>query len=139
MVKKRTQKAMGIGAGLAAAGAAAAAGYYFYVSKDAAKHRRVAAKWASGFKKEVVKQAKAVKNVNKTAVLAAVDKATEMYTRARKTDRADIMRAAEELKKNWQRVAQEVQAAAEKGARSARKTAKKTAKRTTRKKTAKRR
>ena len=47
--------AAGVGAGIAAA-AAAGAGYYFYFSKEAKAHRKVAAKWATDLKRDVVAQ-----------------------------------------------------------------------------------
>lgn len=53
--KTRSNKlAVEIGAGIVAA--SAAAGYYFYGSKGAKKHRKIAAKWATAVKKEVIKE-----------------------------------------------------------------------------------
>ena len=96
-----------VGAGLAAAGAVAAAGYYFYGSKDAKKHRKVAAKWATGMQKEVLKQAKKLPKVDAKSVSATVDAVVATYQGARSVNRDDLMRAAKELKANWKAVRDE--------------------------------
>ena len=105
MVKNRKMKK--VGAGILAAGAAAAAGYYFYKSKDAKKHRRVAAAWARDFKKEVDKGVRKLPKFERAAVAAAVDKATAAY-RQRGKYRAEIAHAARELKNNWQLLRKEL-------------------------------
>lgn len=78
MAKKtsRGKIAAEIGAGLVAAGAAATAGYYLYGSKNAKKHRKVAAKWANEVKKEVVRevQKQKIKVVKKIAKKVASKK-----------------------------------------------------------------
>jgi len=104
-----TRKAVAkMGAGLIAAGSAAAAGYYFYASKHAKKNRRVAARWASDFKKEVVKQAHAVKSLDRGALTRVVDGVAHMYETARKANREDILKAASELKGNFASLKKEV-------------------------------
>ena len=94
--------------GVLAAAALAAAGYYFYASKNAKKNRQVAAKWAVDMKREVVKRAKALKNVDRAAVAAIVEQSARAYKGIRGLDRGEVERAAKELKKNWQKIAAEL-------------------------------
>ena len=94
--------------GVLAAAALAAVGYYFYASKDAKKNRRVAAKWAVDMKRDVVKRAKALKNVDSAAVAAIVEQSARAYKGIRGLDRGEVERAASELKKNWQKIAAEL-------------------------------
>lgn len=124
----------------AAAGAgAAAAGYYFYTSKNAKKNRETVGKWAVDFKKDVVKQAKQIKNIDRSTLMGIVDGVSKAYEGVRGLNRKDLVRAADELKDNWQKLRAELKqtgAAAGKEARktikdssaSVRKTAKKVAK-----------
>ena len=69
------QKTKVIGAGVLAAGAtAAAAGYYFFASKNAEKNRKIAAKWASDLKSDVMKESKKLQNIDRATVIKIVDK-----------------------------------------------------------------
>ena len=95
-------------ASIAAAAGAAAAGYYFYASKNAKKNRQVVAKWASDFKRDVEKQADQLKNLNRESLVGIVDGVTKAYETVRNIDRNDLMKAAEELKRNWRLVKDEV-------------------------------
>lgn len=103
-----------LGAGAAMAGAAAAAGYYFYGSDKAKKHRASAVKWAEGFKKEVVKEARMLSRIDKKKVGAIVDDVVHAYRAAKKADVKEIGKAASELKKNWHRLAAELKPVARK-------------------------
>jgi len=94
--------------GVLAAAALAAAGYYFYASKNAKKNRLVAAKWAVDMKRDVVKRARALKNVDRAAVAAIVEQSARAYKGIRGLDRGEVERAAKELKKNWQKIAAEL-------------------------------
>lgn len=120
--------AMKIGAGLAAAGAAAAAGYYFYGSTHAKKHRNIAAKWAADMKKEVVKEAKNLKNLSPEAFAAVVDRIAKTYQGARSIQAKDVRRAANELKANWDMIRRETKRTVRTSASRARKTIGKRAK-----------
>ncbi|MDP1689715.1 MAG: hypothetical protein Q8L52_00720 [bacterium] len=104
----RGKVAAEIGAGLIAAGAAAAAGYYFYGSKQAKKHRKIAAKWAGDMKSEVIREVKGLKGVNAKNFAKVVDTVASTYRGVRSVNAADIKRAANELKSNWQMVQREV-------------------------------
>lgn len=128
---KKTTKAgntaMKIGAGVLAAGAAAAAGYYFYGSKSAKKHRKIAAKWANDMKKEVVKEAKRLEKTDPKEFAAIIDRVAKTYRSVRSVDAADVKRAASELKANWKMLARETKSTVRKGVSRA-KAAKKGAK-----------
>ncbi len=116
---------MGVGAGLVAAGAAAAAGYYFYGSKNAKSHRNAAAKWVGDMKKEVVKEAKRLENVDPKAFAAIVDRVAKTYQGARSVNIEDVKRAATELKANWDMIQKEVKGTVRKGVSRAKKAVKK--------------
>lgn len=103
-----TKTAVEIGAGMLAAAAAAGAGYYFYADKNAKKHRQSASKWAQGMKKEVMKEAKKIKKLDKKAVAAIVDKVSAMYQGVRSVDSKHLRAAAAELKRNWKEVGREI-------------------------------
>lgn len=111
---KRAKKAKGSGRGVAlgalaaAAAAGAAAGYYFYASPDAKKHRKIAAAWASDMKKDVERQAKKLKNIDKAKLATVIDDAAAAYESARTVDRTELARAARELKANWRKIAGEM-------------------------------
>jgi hypothetical protein len=94
-----------IGAGLVAAGAAA--GYYFYASKKAKTHRKLAAGWAKSMKNEVVKEAKKLKKMDAREFAAIVDRVATAYQTVRAVDMAEVKRAANELKDNWALVEKE--------------------------------
>lgn len=96
-----------VGAGLAAATVAAVAGFYFYGSKNAKSHRKIAAKWATDMKKEVIKEAKQLKNAGPKEFSKIVDRVAKTYSIARSVDSADLKRAAKELKANWDMVKRE--------------------------------
>lgn len=99
--------ALEVGAALAAAGAAAA-GYYFYGDKNAKKHRQAATKWARSMKADVVAEAKKLKKLDRAAMIAVVNKATQAYQQAKNVDKDDLKAAAAELKKNWRMVEAEI-------------------------------
>jgi hypothetical protein len=105
-----------IGAGILAAAGAAAAGYYYVASDGAKQHRKKTAKWANDMKNNVVKEAKkqmkTAAKLDKQAVAAIVDRATQTYQGVRTVKREDLVAAANELKQNWQMIEAELSAAA---------------------------
>ncbi len=101
------KKAIGAGV-LAATAAGVAAGYYFYASKNAKKHRKIAARWASDLKTDVIRQAKKVQHLDRKDVMAIVDTAARTYENVRDLNRKDIESAARELKDNWQEITKEL-------------------------------
>lgn len=111
MAKKSSVSIKGMaemGAIAAGVAAAAGAGYYFYASKDAVKNRKIASKWAADMKKEVIKKAETIKNLDQKEVVAMISEAANRYEQIRSIDKRDVLRAAEELKKNWKNIAEEV-------------------------------
>lgn len=117
-----------MGAGLLATGAALAAGYYFYMSKDAKKHRKIVAEWASSLKDEIMKQAEALKeNLNQESLMAIIDQVAETYYTAKNVSREDVMQAVEELKLNWSDVLEELKKSGKKVAVEAKNAAEKSA------------
>ncbi|MHB8710113.1 MAG: hypothetical protein ACYC6X_01005 [Minisyncoccota bacterium] len=148
MAKKTTigKVAAEIAVGLAAAGAVAAAGYYFYGSKHAKTHRKIAAKWATDMKKEVARELKHLEKVTPKEFAKIVDTVAKTYLEARAISSVDMRRAASELKSNWEVVMREAQKAGRKGVSSTKAVekravakSKKTAKKVVKKVTAKRR
>ena len=127
----------GISRSLVVALAGAAAGYYFYASKDAATHRKAAAKWAGEFKDEVINRAKKLKKIDKKTIAGAVDSAMKAYAGARNLDRKELAQAASELKANWQKMVREMESAGKEAAGSVKRAAKK-AKKTVQKRAGKR-
>ena len=126
-MKKKTVQAIEIGAGVAAAAAlAAGAGYYFYASKDAKKHRQAASKWATGLKREVVRQAKKLEKLDARSVARIVDDAAMAYEDVKSLKKEDLRAAMKELKANWKLLASEAEGGAR---RTAGKIAKKARKR----------
>ncbi len=121
-----------IGAGALAAAAAAAAGYYFYASKDAKQHRKVAAKWAGGLKRDVLREAKKLKTMDRAKVVAAIETAVSAYEDVRSVNSKELVRAAKELKNNWREIALEagVKTARKAAPKGRTRAAKKTARRT---------
>lgn len=112
--------ALKIGAGLAAAGAAAA-GYYFYGSSKAKDHRKIAAKWATDMKKDVVAQTRHLEKATPQAFNSIVDSIAKTYAIARSVDTAELKRAAKELKANWDLIQGEAKRGARKSGRVAQK------------------
>ena len=91
-----------------AAVATAAAGYYFFASKNATKHRKIVASWATEMKKDVLKQAKQLKTFDRAALSGIIDGVEKAYEGVRKLDAKDLRRAAAELKDNWQKLQEEL-------------------------------
>ena len=106
---------------LALAAGAAAAGYYFYASKDAKKNRKIAALWASNFRKDVTTQAKKLRTVDQQTFLNLVNSSVKTYKTARNIDPRELERAAKELRSNWKAALADMR----KGTRKATKTIKK--------------
>lgn len=105
--KNGGKTAVKIGAGLAVVAATAAAGYYFYASKGAKKHRKIAAKWANNMKSEVMREAKKLENASPKTFAAIVDRVAETYQGVRSIKANDVKRAAKELKANWDKIQRE--------------------------------
>jgi hypothetical protein len=120
----------GIGAvvGAVATAGAAAVGYYFYASKDAVKHRKIAKKWAKDLKDDVVKQAKKVKQLDSKVMTAIVAEAGKKYKAVKNIDPTELAKATKELKSNWKKLAEELGKGAQKTSKAVQKSATKGAK-----------
>ena len=127
MAKKPVSKkkvALGVGLGLAAA-AAAGAGYFFFGSKDAAKHRSRAAKWSQAMHKDAVAKAKKLKKLDEKAWKTIVDESMRAYEKIKSIDKSDLASAAKELKQNWKHVSSEINRVAKTETRAVKSVAKK--------------
>lgn len=107
--KGQEENMVKIGAGLLAAGAAAAAGYYFYASKDAKNHRKIAATWATDMQKEVIEETKHLKKVGPKEFASIVDRIAKTYLEIRAIDRTEMKRAVDELKSHWDKIPNDIQ------------------------------
>jgi len=105
-IKKSSQrKAIGIGAGaVAAAALAAAAGAYFLSGKEGAKRKAAMKAWAVKARNEVAKQAKTAKRLSEAQYKIMVDRAVKKYGRLEDMSAADMMRAAADIKAEWDNV-----------------------------------
>lgn len=133
LMKKTLKMKMGrksaIGAGvLAAAAAAGAAGYYFYASKGAKRHRQAAAKWAGGLKRDVVREAKKLKKLDRTKLVRVVDEIAKTYENARGLDKKDLAVAVRELKGNWRHLETELKGSGKRTAKKVKEAVRKTKK-----------
>lgn len=98
-----------IGAGIVTVGAALAAGYYFYMSKDAKKHRKIAAEWASDLKNDILEKAQNLKeNLNQETLVQIMDEVAKTYYTAKNVSKEEVLQAVEELKQNWTSVLEEL-------------------------------
>jgi uncharacterized membrane protein YfbV (UPF0208 family) len=109
---------------------AAAAGYYFYGSKNAARNRAQAAKWAKEMKGEVMRKVRTLPRIDEKTVTNLVNAAAASYEKVRSIRKADVARAAKELRDNWQRLVGESRAG--KGRKTRAKARPKSAKKTVR-------
>lgn len=102
----------GVGAGaVIGVGAALAAGYYFYMSKDAKKHRKLVADWANDLKDDVsAKMAELGENLNQENIMKVIDQVAEVYYTTRSVAKEDVGRVVGELKENWAKLVEEMKA-----------------------------
>lgn len=102
--------------GLAAATMAAAAGaYYLYGSKDAAKNRRAVSTWMRRAEREIVHEAKKLKNAaftedNYRRVISGV---AQRYQQLQNVDPADVQKFVSAVQKSWRQAGEAVKSRAE--------------------------
>ena len=92
-------------AGLAAATMAAAAGaYYLYGSKDAAKHRRTVSTWMRRAEREIVHEAKKLKNAAFTEenYRRVIDGVAKRYKQLENVDPEDVKRFVAAVQRSWE-------------------------------------
>jgi DNA-binding Lrp family transcriptional regulator len=98
-----------VGAGLVAVGTAIVAGYYFYVSDNAKKHRKMVTGWAVDLKSEVLDKARSLKeNLDKESLLRLIDEVAETYYTVKNVSKDEVGKAVTELKENWSKVIEEL-------------------------------
>lgn len=100
-------KAIAVGAGLAAV-AAAAAGVYMMTGKNA-KNRKKVAKWASDLEKDVVQELHKAGKATKATYAKIVDTAAENYKGLKEVSTQDLAIVANELKSSWDVINAELQ------------------------------
>jgi hypothetical protein len=101
--------AVEIGAGIVAVGAAAVAGYYFYGTKKAKNHRKIASQWASDMKDEVLQKAKMIQDIDAVYFAGVVDTVADTYRGVKNIASDDLARAVTELKSHWVTMQKEIQ------------------------------
>lgn len=120
------------GAATAAAVVAAVGAYWFYGTKNAAKHRRVARSWMLKARADVLDAVEGViekaGEIDKTTYMSIVDKVLRYYEKGTGVTVNDVTQMARDLKGAWT----EVQKASKQPPkrRSKKRTTKKTAKKT---------
>jgi hypothetical protein len=90
---------------------AAAAATALLAGKKNAPRRKKLATWATGVKREVVKELKQAKQFNKQAYLKAVSKVTGRYKKFKNVDTKQLAALGANLKKHWTVVSKELDAA----------------------------
>src|SRR6478672_5801486 len=101
-MKKKTNKALAVGAGVAAIGAAAA-GAYMFTGKNA-KNRKKVGKWVGNMQEEVLKELDKAGKVTKDTYHKAVDTATRSYKGLKDVNAAELALFATELKSSWDNI-----------------------------------
>lgn len=110
-MKKNTHskrnKAIAVGASLAAV-AAAAASVYMLTGKNA-KNRKKVVKWAGDLEKDVVKELNKAGKASKTTYTKIVDSVSENYKGLKDVSSQDLAIVANELKSSWDVINAELQ------------------------------
>lgn len=100
-VKKGAEAAVG----LAALAAAAAGAYYFYGSKNAAKHRKQMKSWTVKAKAEVMEKMEQMNNLSQGAYEKAVAEVTNKYKHFKNVPPKELQNLSKELKSHWKSIA----------------------------------
>ncbi len=97
---KTTKGKVAAGVGVATALAAGAAAYYFY-GKNGAKNRAKAKKWASAAKREVVKELRKLKTLDKSAYDRTVEAVAGRYRKLKDVAPDELSALTREMKGHW--------------------------------------
>lgn len=137
MAKKKTSKALAVGAGVAAL-AATAAGIYMLTGKQGKKNRKVVGKWVDDIQDDIIQELGNVNNITKTTYHKIVDTAAKNYKGLKNVSTSELTAVAKELKNSWATISAELNAASKtmkrvvpKAAKTIAKTATKAAKKVT--------
>lgn len=92
---------VGIGVGLTAATLAAVGGYFFYGSKDAAKHRKQAKSWMLKAKAEVLEGLERAKHMTREEYEELVANVAKGYKRSKNISARELNKFAEDMQEHW--------------------------------------
>jgi hypothetical protein len=96
-----TGTAIGVAAAATAAAAAAAGAYWLYGAKHAAKHRKMAKSFMLKARADVMDAVEKVKDIDKTAYLAIVDKVVAKYSAVAGVTADEVAQMTKDLKAAW--------------------------------------
>ncbi len=105
-MKKNTNKALAVGAGVAALGIAAA-GAYMFTGKNA-KNRKKVGKWVNNMQDDVIKELGKAGKLSKATYHKAVDTAAKSYKGLKDVSTTDLALVATELKSSWDNISAEL-------------------------------
>lgn len=131
MAKKKTNKALAVGAGVAAL-AATAAGIYMMSGERGKKNRKKAAKWVDDIQDDIIAELGKVKNITKASYHKVVDAAAKNYKGLKDVSAPELAAVAKELKGSWDTISAELSQASKAVKRAVPKAAKNIAKTATR-------
>lgn len=94
---KNIGKAVAVTAGIAALSAAA----YVLFGPDGKKNRKMIRSWAVKMKGEVIEKLENAKEVTEPVYHDIINKVSEKYGKLKNVDQAELMAAAEDLRKQW--------------------------------------
>jgi len=100
-----TGKKLVIGAGMAALGAAT---YYFF-GPEGQKHRKDFKSWTIKMKADIIEKIDEAGEVTESLYHKIIDEVAEMYVKAGKAGKEEISVYAETLKKQWDRIVEEIE------------------------------
>lgn len=92
-----------VAVGVVGVAAAAVGAYWFYGSKNSAKHRKAVGSWMLKARAEVMEAVEKVGDVNKETYLRIVDNVMQKYVGLRHTA-SDIAAITKEIKSAWSHV-----------------------------------
>ncbi len=99
--KISTGAVVAIGAGVAALGAVS---YYFF-GPHGKRHRKTFKGWMIKMKGEIIEKLENASEVTEAAYHGIIDSIANAYIRSGKGTEADVKRYADELKRQWKRIA----------------------------------
>ena len=101
MARTTSRTGSAIGVSLGAIAAAVAGAYYFY-GKNSAKHRGQLRTGMVKVKREITRQVKKIKNLDRKTYLAIVDRVAQGYRVLKGVDKNDLSELVAELRDHWE-------------------------------------
>lgn len=116
-MKESTKKTAAIVGAAGATMAAAAGAYYLYGSKNAAQHRRKAKAWMRKAEREIVHEAKKLKNKTFTEanIRRVIDEVAKRYEAAKDIEPEDVRQFVAAVQKSWSSAGNTVKGRSSKG------------------------